>query len=104
MAQLYPPYIEGTIPAFYGDSLTVPFSMNRAVSINEVYGCSLKIKTVQNNTFIATIKSEVVNKEELTATFDISCCGFTVGQSYKVQLAYVNEAGEIGYYSTVGVV
>jgi hypothetical protein len=40
---LYPPYIEGTIPAFYTDSkngtkLIVPFSMNKAVSKDSVYG------------------------------------------------------------------
>lgn len=104
MAQLYPPYIEGTIPAFYGDSLTVPFSMNRAVSINEVYGCSLKIKTVHNNTFIKTVKASSFNKEELTATFDISECKLAEGQSYKIQLAYIDSDGGIGYYSTVGVV
>jgi len=33
---LYPPYIEGTIPSFYGDSLTVPFSMNKSVGSGEV--------------------------------------------------------------------
>jgi hypothetical protein len=55
MAKLYPPYIEGTIPAFYKtvDSdgtvraeLTVPFSMNKAVSKWEVKGFSLKLKNV----------------------------------------------------------
>lgn len=104
MAQLYPPYIEGTIPAFYGDSLTVPFSMNRAVSINEIYGYSLKIKTVQNNTFVKTVKADTFNKEELTATFDVSKCNLTEGQSYKIQLAYIDSNDNIGYYSTVGVV
>jgi hypothetical protein len=39
--KLYPPNIEGTIPAFYGKgtaTLTVPFSMNRTVSKSEVWG------------------------------------------------------------------
>ena len=36
MAKLYPPQINGTIPAFYNDKegatmMVVPFSMNRAV-------------------------------------------------------------------------
>jgi hypothetical protein len=46
----YPPYIEGTIPAFSstkkGTVITVPFSMNRGVSKSEVVGFKLKIKTV----------------------------------------------------------
>jgi hypothetical protein len=40
--KLYPPNIEGTIPAFYGSGgtaqLIVPFSMNRTVSKSEVKG------------------------------------------------------------------
>jgi hypothetical protein len=37
MAKLFPPYIEGTLPAFYQNSngtatIAVPFTMNRGVS------------------------------------------------------------------------
>jgi hypothetical protein len=50
MGKLYPPYLEGTIPAFCdtkeGTVLTVPFSMNRAVSKREVAGFYLKLKTI----------------------------------------------------------
>ena len=49
MAKLYPPYIEGTIPAFTGTTIVVPFSLNRANSISDIAGFSLRIKTVQNN-------------------------------------------------------
>jgi hypothetical protein len=38
MDKFYPPNIEGTIPAFYGTVLTVPFSMNKTVSKSNVYG------------------------------------------------------------------
>ena len=45
--RLYPPAIAGTLPAFCGtDTLSVPFSMNRAVSATEVLGFKIKIKTV----------------------------------------------------------
>ena len=53
--KLYPPIISGTIPAFYSESMengatsakiVVPFSMNRAVSDNDIKGFQLKIKTV----------------------------------------------------------
>ena len=53
--KLYPPITEGTIPAFYGDSITIPYSMNRMVNKNEIAGFSLKIKTVQSNLFLGTI-------------------------------------------------
>ena len=32
MARLAPPIVEGTIPAFWGTAITVPFAMNRSVS------------------------------------------------------------------------
>ena len=104
---LYPPYIEGTIPSFYGDSLTVPFSMNKAVSAGEVQGFSLKLKTIQNTKYLFTT-SKVLEKDlnsEYYVKFDIK--GYkdklTVGQHYKVQIAYIGSDG-VGYYSTVGII
>jgi len=38
MAKLYPPNVEGKLPAFTGTTLVVPFSMNRAVGPGEVGG------------------------------------------------------------------
>ena len=58
MAKLYPPVIEGTIPAFNGTELTVPFSMNRSVSKDEISGFALKVKTVQSNTWLATLTGQ----------------------------------------------
>lgn len=120
MAKLFPPNIEGTIPAFYGYQgavLTVPFSMNKSVSKHKVKNFIIKIKSVQSNTYIATKYAD-------SYSFDPSCevsfyfteqemKKFKVGQYYKVQIAYVSEETDpiteetisvIGYYSTVGVV
>ena len=44
--KLYPPMIEGTLPAFYGDVMLIPFMMNKGVSENEITGFNLKVKTV----------------------------------------------------------
>lgn len=107
--KLYPPIIEGALPAFFGtDTLSVPFSMNRAVGASEVAGFYLKIKTVSGS-FIATLYSEDFdNLDEMYVNFNIRENNiyklFNVGQYYKVQLAYVNVQGEPGYYSTVGVI
>ena len=46
--KLYPPYIEGAIPSFFGLTMTVPYSLNRAVPSDAVKGFALKIKSVQN--------------------------------------------------------
>lgn len=104
MAKLYPPYVEGTIPACAGTVLTVPFSMNRAVGEREVKSFILKLKTVQNSILIKNIPcSSFTFDPEYIATFDVSELGLKVGQYYKAQLAYVDENGITGHFSTVGV-
>ena len=61
MAKLYPPIIEGTIPAFYGTVISVPFIMNRSVSLSEISGMKIKMKTVQNNIYILEAESSLNN-------------------------------------------
>ena len=43
--KLYPPIIEGSIPAFTNNTLIVPFTMNKSVSENEILNFELKLKT-----------------------------------------------------------
>ena len=46
---LYPPQIEGTIPALQrGKDLIIPFVMNKTVSNNQVIGMVIKIKSIYN--------------------------------------------------------
>lgn len=122
--KLYPPHLSGTIPAFYGNILKVPFSMNKAVSKGEVHGMQLKIKTVQGDAYIVekAINVNSVNPVGSYITFDPNCIAvfdfseeladfnFKIGQYYKIQIAYINKGEQqqenpvIGYFSTVGVV
>lgn len=122
MAKLYPPLIEGTIPAFYGDSITIPFSMNKTVSIYNIAGFALKIKTIQNNIQLGVLKGKISEKNTLdipllqnfdgennfisfSLSTDETLKGkLKIGQYYKIQLAYIDEIGEVGHYSTVGVI
>ena len=100
MSKLYPPIIEETLPAFYSENgmvkITIPFSMNRAVSYSQIGGFELKIKTLQNGTLLYTIETYKPNnfsldKENLSVTFYIKdeTQKFKIGQFYKVQLAYI---------------
>lgn len=124
--KLYPPYLERTIPAFYTDSegtvLTVPFSMNRAVNLEDVSGFQLKIKTVQTSgtegmgslTFIGSPIYDSVNKNYyvkfnvtnnfLDPTITTQKEKFIVGNFYKIQMAYIDNNNNIGYFSTVSIV
>lgn len=115
--KLSPPLLEGTIPAFYSDNgavakLTVPFSMNRAVSPVQVKGIAIKIKTAQSSSYIYenTVYDQFYYNLENSPWVEFiinDLSKFRVGQFYKVQIAYIREdgteKGEIGYYSTAAI-
>lgn len=100
MARLYPPVIESTIHACYNENgmvkLTIPFSMNRAVSQAQVGGFEIKIKTVQTGTVLYTLKTfnptnYKMDEIESYVIFYLNDVTkkMKVGQFYKIQLAYI---------------
>ena len=112
--KLYPPVIEGTIPAFSGTELTVPFAMNKTVGQIQVHGFALKIKTVQSNRYLVSISTQDLQGCKIQYSFepytsvtfkfsDEIMKKFNRGQYYKIQLAYIN-GEDVGYYSTVGII
>ena len=111
MSKLYPPYIEGSIPAFSdtggGTVLTVPFSMNKAVSKSEVSGFTLAMKTIQQDKYLfQNVSNSVYDLEKQEVSFNLTNYKslLKIGQHYKVQIAYRDNGGQAGYYSTVGIV
>lgn len=109
LSRLYPPTIAGTLPSFYldefrGTVFTVPFSMNKTVRASDIKGMSLRIKTTNTDIVLGVIQ---------TARWDINSATFNipaniaqkllVGQFYKIQLAYIDTYGTVGYYSSIGV-
>ncbi len=116
MAKLFPPVIEGIVPAFYQEekngniAVTIPFSMNRAVSQSQVKGLAVKVKTVQSSSCIYTEKvTDSVDYELENSCWvrvyinPLQVTQMKKGQYYKFQIAYIDNKGDIGYYSTVGV-
>lgn len=112
MAKLFPPLVNGIIPAFYEEDgtvkITVPFSLNRAVSKSQIKGIVLKIKTVQSSSYLYTIeqKNELYFDLENTPSAVFYLTDYSklkLSQFYKLQIAFIDATGEIGYYSTVGV-
>ena len=127
---LYPPQIEGTIPAFCREhgQIAIPFVMNKTVGWNEIDGFSIKIKNIQNNEIITTLNTLKYNsngeiyseysKDKQIAYFDFNKDNnpFILGQSYKLQMCYItaekDSDGKIEslkpktfeHYSTVGVI
>ena len=58
--KLHPPYIEGSIPARYGDILKVPFMMNSSVDKEKIVGFRAKIKSLvskNNNDTLFTVST-----------------------------------------------
>ena len=105
MAKLYPPQIEGILPAFYGNTLTIPFTMNTAVSASNVNGIAVRIKHAQNGDIIFNgttgftyDSSSSIQKITIEEDFK----NFIIGNYYKIQIAYI-DGEEIGYYSSIGV-
>lgn len=106
--KLSPPLIEGSIPAFHGTVLTVPFTMNRVVSKNAIKGVAIKIKTIQSGLYILNAEASLDD-----ITFDTICTAnfkldnknlLKEGQYYKIQIAYINTDGITGYFSSVATV
>jgi hypothetical protein len=113
--KLYPPLLEGTIPAFYFNNterifwdekklreevktitaVIVPYEMNKGVSNIDFDSMELKMKMVQSTSNKwQTISSYKIDKENKLAYFDVSEVKtditryINVGQFYKVQIAY----------------
>lgn len=107
MSKLYPPKIEGVIPAFTNYELSIPYSMNGAVSRGEVYGMALKIKTVQSNIPLGRVYEaiELTNDKAVFDVIDLIQNGdIQFGNYYKCQIAYIDSNHNYGFYSTVGIV
>ena len=107
MAKLYPPSIEGKLPAFAGNALKVPLVMNRAVNMLEVGGMQAIVKTVQTGTLKATLRGALTYDSttgKYYAIFELENFTPNLGQYYKIQIAYLDKTGECGYYSSIGVI
>lgn len=108
--KLFPPFIETKLPAF-AEVINIEFDMNRAVGLNtDVSAMSLLVKTAQTGKTLGTVLSSgkpVYNSKtgkNQVSFGDLSKLNLLIGQYYKVQLAYVNKQGDVGYYSSAGII
>lgn len=126
MAKLYPPIISGTLPAFYLEEsnmdrtikITVPFTMNSSVGASQIKGFALRMKTVQNSNYLYTAQTTdniyfnlegssyvtfVLKTSNSAEERELILQTLKVGLFYKIQIAYIDNGGEIGNFSTVGI-
>lgn len=90
--------------------------MNRVVSNQEVYGFSLKVRDAETDTLYGILNattldwerdgdsSSVVFRLDKTPEGCALALKIRLGKFYKIQLAYKDKNGNIGFYSTVAIV
>lgn len=90
--------------------------MNRVVSNQEVYGFSLKVRDAETDTLYgilnATVSdwaqegdsSSVIFNLDRTTEGQALAAKIRLGKFYKLQLAYKDRNGNIGFYSTVSII
>ena len=101
MSQLYPPYIEGKLPAQAGNSLTFNYELNRATGWDQVQNATLNayIKNINTNKEVEKLQAQQGAFSETSVTFGFTEGRLDEGQHYKIQLGWDNSP----YLSTVGV-
>ena len=109
MAIIYPPYIEGVIPAFDSYWLKVPFEMNKGVADKSVVAMVARISDLNNNPntikYVEWDRTDFKNPLRNEIEFNISDLELIPGY-YKIQIAYSDIRGA-NYnnlvYSSVGI-
>lgn len=125
--KLYPPRIEGSLPAFWleydatnsvvrGANITIPFEPSSAVNETQVEGFVLRLRTVSTGSYLfSPVFSTNFNFGTQEVIFNLTASQATTlneGQYYKVQIAYCGsiltegslQGYDIGYFSTVGII
>ena len=81
ITKLYPPYIEGTLPAFCldnfgsggvasGASITIPFTMNPAVGAADISGLYMRMRSASSGSYLFDpIFTNLYMEEEATLKF-----------------------------------
>jgi hypothetical protein len=70
----FPPYIKGKLPAQYGDTLKIPFQLNRGVGANEINTVYARLKKITTNELIDTLPSILISPvggDNYIATFNL---------------------------------
>ena len=123
MDKLYPPSINGALPAFYmdGDSadIIIPYQNNKSVSLEDITGFALKLKKIQTNTEVCVLRVSKEDNNQIDIEHQINFIMSSENlekihpkEFLKAQLSYLysedNDGNigndEVGYYSTVGII
>lgn len=104
---LYPPTIEGQLPpAVLKDSIitfTIPYQINKGTNPTSIAGYSIKIKNLISEKLLITHNLVGTAADQVTFGISILDLNANLGDQFKIQVAFKDTAGQIGYFSTVGV-
>ena len=109
MAMLYPPYLEGTIPAQIGNTLRIPYQLNRAQGLADLMSADvhIRIKTINSNKILFELNQLFTYTSQQILYIQIpqeELQKLIVGQYYKIQLGFKNPEEQMAiYFSTPAV-
>lgn len=106
VSKLFPPQLEGKLAAVCGNSIKINYGQNRAVGISEYSNMNILIKTVSTNKIIyeGCVSECVSNSNYIILNLQENNINLIIGQYYKIQLAFIDQQNNVGYYSSVGVI
>lgn len=99
-SKLYPPILEASIPAFYGNKVSIPFKHNPLVASVDFTNFVLQVKKI-NSELVGVFTSTDYDKDKGIIFFNLNNSLGDNPNWFKFQLAYQND--QIGYYSTVAI-
>lgn len=116
MAKLFPPILSSILPAFYEDTIVIPFTNNRSVGAAEINGYEIVLMDLQGTEEVCKL-TITRDKQELIDTFyNSGVITYTIpeehlsklipGRTYKLKMAYIPRQNnlELGYFSTTGII
>lgn len=119
MAKLFPPILNSILPAFYEDTIIIPFTNNRSVGAAEINGYEIVLMDLQGAEEVCTLtitrkEDELINTIDTfynsgVITYTIPkeyLSKLTPGRTYKLKMAYIplQDNQELGYFSTTGII
>lgn len=101
-SKLYPPILEASIPAFYGNMVVIPFKHNPLVSPHDYKGFVVQIKKINGDVVDGTpieVSKDNVFNNQITVILPVK---LVASNWYKFSIAYKSDT-LVGYYSTSAV-
>ncbi len=116
MAKLFPPILSSILPAFYENTIVIPFTNNRSVGAADINGYKIVLMNLQSTEELCTLTITRDENELIDTFYNSGVITYTIpkehsgklepGRTYKLKMAYIprQDQQELGYFSTTGII